>query len=580
MTYRAKPAVRSRRAAWDSPERRNLLLNIGFGLVVLLAVLLLIGAAALTWYNQHLAPVASVDGQSITRGDFTRRFDVEALRLDLAESRILDEFNAGRVSTDQRDQQLQFLDSQRQQLASVTLERLIDIRVESVLAGQEGISVSQADVDAQVTEEATTPEQRHGWVIAVEPDVADDAEEPTEQAMADAREKADDALADLRGGTPWEDVVVEVSTDVSAGTGGDLGWVTKESTLDDAFLEALFAVEVGEVTDVIEGEDGIFRIGRVTDVVAEYVEPEFRRLVQNRGVPTDVYLAAVQDDVVTEKLREKIEAQALAEGPQREVADIFLEHRAAPDPPPDGSVKTRHILFAPNDDPDAAAQVPGDDPAWAEAENAARAVYETLQEDITRFDSLARQESDEAAAETTGGKLPWFDPAQLQSNGGSLDDAFGAAIFKDGLEPGQLLEPFKSGFGWHVVQITYFPTDEEKATELKAELDAGADFAELAKEWSYGPEATEGGELGWIARFQLDATSEEAIFNTPVGSISDPVTVAGEGVHLYRVMSEETRTPEGEQKQTLENGAYTNWYAAKKEGFEITRDPSFIAPAG
>ena len=46
MTFRAKPVVkRSHKPAWESQDRRNLYLNIGFGVVVALAVLILLIAA-------------------------------------------------------------------------------------------------------------------------------------------------------------------------------------------------------------------------------------------------------------------------------------------------------------------------------------------------------------------------------------------------------------------------------------------------------------------------------------------------------------------------------------------------------
>ena len=60
-----------------------------------------------------------------------------------------------------------------------------------------------------------------------------------------------------------------MSTDsATAPQAGDLGWATKDDTqTDEAFLTALFAAAVNTPTDVIEGQDGIFRIGRVTEIV-------------------------------------------------------------------------------------------------------------------------------------------------------------------------------------------------------------------------------------------------------------------------------------------------------------------------
>ena len=81
MTFRAKPVVkRTHKAQWESQDRRNFYTNLAFGLVVLAAVLILLFAAGLSWYNTHLASVGSVDGQSITKDDFKDRYLAEQFR--------------------------------------------------------------------------------------------------------------------------------------------------------------------------------------------------------------------------------------------------------------------------------------------------------------------------------------------------------------------------------------------------------------------------------------------------------------------------------------------------------------------
>lgn len=566
MTYRAKPVVRTRRRPWEGADRRNFLTNLGFGLVVVVAVLVLAVAAAASWYNDHLASVASVDGESINKDDLNRRLEIETLRLSLAESRIADEVNAGRLTDEQGQAQMQFIEQRRQQLVQIALERLIDAKVQAKLAAQEGIQVTDADIDASLTEEATRQEQREAWVIEVEPKVEGDATEPTAAAKTEAKRIADKALADIKGGKDWETVAKDVSTASSAPIGGSIGWITEDFDFEQPFLDALFALDEDGITDVIEGEDGIYRIGRVTGIAEESVDANYQQLIADRGVPIEQYRAAIRDDLNGDKLREKIEAAALAEGPQRHVEEIFLENNLLPEAVPQDSVKTRHILFAPKDDPQGAAELEDDDPAWDEAEKAAKDAYDEIKADPEKFDELARELSDEQGADISGGKLPWFDPSS------SLDEAFKAAIFKDGLEPGQLLEPVKSSFGWRVIQIMYFPTDVQQAERLKTQIEDGADFAQLARDYSYGEEAADGGDIGWIAKYQVDEASEAAIFATPIGELTDPVAVDGDGVHLYRVLEEETRTPEGDQRDAIEQSAFTNWYQAKKAGFDITRD--------
>ena len=152
----------------------------------------------------------------------------------------------------------------------------------------------------------------------------------------------------------------------------------------------------------------------------------------------------------------------------------------------DGAIQVRHILYSPNGDPSAAADVAATDPAWAEAEQGARATYDKLKADPSQFDAIARAESDETSAVTTGGKLPYF------STEDAVDPAFAAAIPRRASVPGQLLEPVKSAFGWHVIQVMHYPTDVEWAGKLKTEIDGGTlTFADAARDNS-DKEAAEG----------------------------------------------------------------------------------------
>ncbi|WP_170334205.1 peptidylprolyl isomerase [Ruegeria arenilitoris] len=64
---------------------------------------------------------------------------------------------------------------------------------------------------------------------------------------------------------------------------------------------------------------------------------------------------------------------------------------------------------------------------------------------------------------------------------------------------------------------------EEEAKEIKAQLDDGADFAELAKEKSTGPSGPNGGELGWFGSGQMVPAFEAAVISLEKGQMSEPV---------------------------------------------------------
>lgn len=78
------------------------------------------------------------------------------------------------------------------------------------------------------------------------------------------------------------------------------------------------------------------------------------------------------------------------------------------------------------------------------------------------------------------------------------------------------------------------PTEEE-ANAVKAELDAGGDFAAIAKEKSIDPGAANGGDLGFFGKGMMVAPFEAAAFAlTDVGQVSAPVE-SQFGWHVIRL---------------------------------------------
>ncbi len=574
MTFRAKPVVkRAHRPAWETQDRRNFYLNIGFGIVVVVGIAMLLIAAGLNYYNEHLASVGSVNGQSITKDDLRDRVAVDSWRLTETGRRISTAVAAGQLTQAQGSQQQQSITSALGQIQTVSLERLIDATLQSQLAGEEGVTATPEEIDAQFTKDATTPEERHIWMIEVKPVTDPGAVQPTQAQADEARAKADAALADLASGKAWEDVAKTVSTESSsAPLGGDLGWARADATQsDESFLKAVFAAKVNEPTAVIVGADGAYRIGRVTEIAPESVDAQYQTTLVNDGVTLDQYRKVLAADVIHANLQAKLVAGLTGAAPQRQVQEIYAKE-PAPDLGAD-AIKTRHILYSPNGDPTNASSLSADDPAWEIARQQALAAYVRLQANPEVFDSIARTESDETAAQGptgTGGKLPYFD-SQSQ-----VDAAFLAAILVPGLKDGQILEPVKSGFGWHVIQVMYHPTDEAHFQMLKQEADSGADFAILARDNSEAPTAGTGGDLGWVAKGQLDDKLTAAIFATPIGQTSDVVAVSGDGTYLFKVTAEETRTPEGRQLDELTSTAFTKWYDAKKAAADIQRADSSV----
>ncbi|MBM1632993.1 peptidylprolyl isomerase [Sulfitobacter mediterraneus] len=64
---------------------------------------------------------------------------------------------------------------------------------------------------------------------------------------------------------------------------------------------------------------------------------------------------------------------------------------------------------------------------------------------------------------------------------------------------------------------------QEEALAIKAELDGGADFAELAREKSTGPSGPGGGSLGWFGKGMMVPSFEAAVIAMEAGAVSEPV---------------------------------------------------------
>ncbi|MFF2810918.1 peptidylprolyl isomerase [Streptomyces sp. NPDC058000] len=77
---------------------------------------------------------------------------------------------------------------------------------------------------------------------------------------------------------------------------------------------------------------------------------------------------------------------------------------------------------------------------------------------------------------------------------------------------------------------------EEKASELKAQIEAGADFAEVAKAHSTCPSGRQGGDLGSFGPGQMVKEFDTVVFSAPIGTVQGPVKTQF-GFHLIEVSS-------------------------------------------
>lgn len=91
---------------------------------------------------------------------------------------------------------------------------------------------------------------------------------------------------------------------------------------------------------------------------------------------------------------------------------------------------------------------------------------------------------------------------------------------------------FEGGTEWNASHLLV--ATEEEAAALKEQADAGADFAELARENSTGPSGPNGGALGWFGEGMMVPPFEAAVKELSVGEVSGPVQTQF-GWHLVKL---------------------------------------------
>jgi len=80
----------------------------------------------------------------------------------------------------------------------------------------------------------------------------------------------------------------------------------------------------------------------------------------------------------------------------------------------------------------------------------------------------------------------------------------------------------------------------QEALELKERVESGAKFDELARAYSDGPSASEGGDLGYFGMGVMVKEFENAVFSAAVGDVIAPVLTKF-GVHVIQITDKRTK---------------------------------------
>ena len=243
------------------------------------------------------------------------------------------------------------------------MESLVDLHYKQQLAEEQGITLSEDELAAALAADGTSPEARRIAALVVQP-LGSATGQSTPEDVAEARAKAEEALAALKAGTPIADLVDEYSP-ATAAQDGDIGYRTLDDLrgIDAAWAETLFGLDEGGITEVTDTAVGQL-IGVVTDIVPETPDPAFLAAV-NEQVGEGVHRRNVEMEALGAKLEEKISADAVAKDyAQVRLAEILVAGDTLVAPEDDQpSVRASHILYRPEPADATASPAPGTSPA-------------------------------------------------------------------------------------------------------------------------------------------------------------------------------------------------------------------------
>ena len=117
-----------------------------------------------------------------------------------------------------------------------------------------------------------------------------------------------------------------------------------------------------------------------------------------------------------------------------------------------------------------------------------------------------------------------------------------------------------------------------KVDDIEARLHAGGDFSQLAKSFSDGPTAAQGGELGQYQRGALSKVIEDKVFPLKSGQVTDPI-LTRQGYAIFKVVEHASggARPYKEVESQVEEAFYmSRMEPAIREYLTKLREQSFI----
>jgi peptidyl-prolyl cis-trans isomerase SurA len=265
---------------------------------------------------------------------------------------------------------------------------------------QSSISVSDAEVDSAMASQANGTQYHLAHLLVALP------ENPTPEQIDTAQKKIEGVKGLIdRGEMDFATAAARYSDSQNALEGGDLGWRSADE-IPTAFASMISNLQPGQMIGPIRGASGF-------------------QLVQLVGT------------------------RSAAEAPAN--AQMVTQYQA------------RHILVRVSDQT---------------SDAAAKAKIDTLRARIgggADFATVARENSDDLNTRTGGGDLGWF-----------TADAYGADFGAQvaGLQDGQVSQPFKTQAGWHIVQRIGTRQVDATDSNRRAQVREAIGQRKLEESWS------------------------------------------------------------------------------------------------
>jgi len=251
---------------------------------------------------------------------------------------------------------------------------------------------------------------------------------------------------------------------------------------------------------------------------------QMRQVVEADGEDFSEFRRSIGEEIMTERLRQRIVSS------MDPISETEIDILLASEEFQGGEYNISHIMIN---------LAEGATPKQIEdAEKKINEVYEKLQEGMDFASAAISYSQSQEALE--GGLVGWRD---LNSVPRDFSDAI------RNLRAGQYTVPIRSPAGFHIIRVNEFrdqsvvmsrehharhilievnelvPAREamERVRDLRQQIVDGADFAELAKEFSDdATSANLGGDMGWFAENQYGDRVEQMLKGLEEGEISEP----------------------------------------------------------